>query len=162
MSRPNILWICTDQQRWNTLGCYGNQYVRTPNLDQLAHRGALLEHAYSQSPEGMQGKSFWQLLLGQVDADHHRKDVYSEYYNAMPWLKDPTAQLTMLRTEHHKIVVDHSHSAGELYDLREDPCETKNLWDVSEAQPLKAAMLVRLCNRMAWTVDPLPARQAPW
>ena len=33
--KPNILWICTDQQRFDTLGCYGNPYVHTPNLDRL-------------------------------------------------------------------------------------------------------------------------------
>lgn len=50
MSKPNILWICTDQQRWDTLGCYGNKYVRTPVLDELAASGTLFNHAYSQSP----------------------------------------------------------------------------------------------------------------
>ena len=35
-NRPNILWLCTDQQRFDTLGCYGNPYVRTPHLDKLA------------------------------------------------------------------------------------------------------------------------------
>ena len=49
-ARPNILWICTDQQRFDTLGCYGNPWVRTPNLDALAEEGVLFEHAYTQSP----------------------------------------------------------------------------------------------------------------
>ena len=35
MKRPNILWICTDQQRFDTLGCYGNRWVHTPNLEIL-------------------------------------------------------------------------------------------------------------------------------
>ena len=39
MRRPNILWICTDQQRWDTLGCCGNSFVRTPNVDWLAEKG---------------------------------------------------------------------------------------------------------------------------
>lgn len=50
MKKPNILWICTDQQRFDTLGCYGNRYVRTPNLDRLAKQGVLFEQAYCQSP----------------------------------------------------------------------------------------------------------------
>ena len=50
MVRPNILWICTDQQRFDTLGCYGNTFVRTPNLDRLAEAGTLFENAFSQSP----------------------------------------------------------------------------------------------------------------
>ncbi|MCB0072387.1 MAG: sulfatase-like hydrolase/transferase, partial [Caldilineaceae bacterium] len=49
-ARPNILWICTDQQRWDTLGCYGNPHVHTPNLDRLAAQGTVFTHAYSQSP----------------------------------------------------------------------------------------------------------------
>lgn len=49
MARPNILWICTDQQRFDTLGCYGNGFVRTPNVDRLAKQGVLFEQAYAQS-----------------------------------------------------------------------------------------------------------------
>lgn len=48
--RPNILWICTDQQRFDTLGCYGNRFVKTPNIDRLAARGIRFTHAYCQSP----------------------------------------------------------------------------------------------------------------
>ncbi|MFW6154028.1 MAG: sulfatase-like hydrolase/transferase [Planctomycetota bacterium] len=48
--RPNILWICSDQQRWDTLGCYGNPFVATPNLDRLAREGMCFERAYAQSP----------------------------------------------------------------------------------------------------------------
>jgi arylsulfatase A-like enzyme len=48
--RPNILWITTDQQRWDTLGCLGNPHVRTPHLDRLAANGALFPLAFCQSP----------------------------------------------------------------------------------------------------------------
>ncbi|MCY4525674.1 MAG: sulfatase-like hydrolase/transferase, partial [Anaerolineaceae bacterium] len=47
---PNILWICTDQQRHDTLGCYGNDYVRTPHLDRLAAAGMRFTRAFCQSP----------------------------------------------------------------------------------------------------------------
>ena len=47
---PNILLICTDQQRWDTLGCYGNFNARTPVLDNLAKEGTLFERCYVQSP----------------------------------------------------------------------------------------------------------------
>ncbi len=48
--QPNILWICTDSQRWDTLGCYGNRHVDSPNVDRLAGEGTLFEHCYAQSP----------------------------------------------------------------------------------------------------------------
>jgi arylsulfatase A-like enzyme len=50
MARPNILWVCTDQQRYDTLGCYGNEHVETPTIDQLAADGVRFEGAYCQSP----------------------------------------------------------------------------------------------------------------
>ena len=34
--KPNVLWICTDQQRYDTLRCNGNDRIDTPNLDALA------------------------------------------------------------------------------------------------------------------------------
>ena len=48
--KPNILWICTDQQRRDTLGCYGNPFTHTPNIDALAAESVRLEGMYSQSP----------------------------------------------------------------------------------------------------------------
>ena len=47
--RPNILWICTDQQRYDTIGALGNPHIRTPNLDRLVEQGVAFTHAHSQS-----------------------------------------------------------------------------------------------------------------
>ena len=47
---PNILWICTDQQRWDTIGALGNPHVDTPNVDRLVREGVAFTHAYCQSP----------------------------------------------------------------------------------------------------------------
>src|SRR5512137_2988118 len=45
--RPNILFIYTDDQSWNTLSCYnGRPWVRTPNIDRLAAEGTRFSHAY--------------------------------------------------------------------------------------------------------------------
>ena len=46
----NILWICTDQQRFDTLGCTGNEWVHTPNLDRLASEGVLFETLMHKAP----------------------------------------------------------------------------------------------------------------
>ncbi|MFV0332472.1 MAG: sulfatase [Tropicimonas sp.] len=50
MTRPNILWICTDQQRWDTLSGLGFPGARTPCLDRLAGEGVTFTRAYTQSP----------------------------------------------------------------------------------------------------------------
>ncbi len=49
-SRPNILWIQTDEQRPDSLGCYGSAWAKTPNLDELASRGVVFRNAVCQSP----------------------------------------------------------------------------------------------------------------
>ncbi|HLT61160.1 MAG TPA: sulfatase-like hydrolase/transferase, partial [Microlunatus sp.] len=48
--RPNILLLCTDQQRFDALGAAGNPEIHTPNLDRLAGAGARFTQCYVQSP----------------------------------------------------------------------------------------------------------------
>lgn len=50
MSLPNILLIMTDQQRFDSLGCYGFEAANTPNLDGLAADGVVFEHCYVNNP----------------------------------------------------------------------------------------------------------------
>ena len=45
----NVLYIISDDLR-DTVGCYGNTAVKTPNIDRLAQRGVCFERAYAQYP----------------------------------------------------------------------------------------------------------------
>ncbi|MDL5510493.1 sulfatase-like hydrolase/transferase [Arenibacter sp. M-2] len=47
--RPNILWI-TSEDNSAFLGCYGDEFANTPNLDKLASEGFLYTHAYANAP----------------------------------------------------------------------------------------------------------------
>jgi len=49
-SRPNFLFIMTDQQRWDTVGAARPGELRTPNLDRLAAAGCNFGNAYCQGP----------------------------------------------------------------------------------------------------------------
>ena len=122
----------------------------------------LLDAAGLERHPGMQGRSLWPLLTGRSNSDAHRDDVYCESYAAAGPGRDPKDYLTMLRTRAHKLIAVHGLDCGELYDLENDPDETHNLWSSAEHQDLKLTMLRRLCDRMAWTVDPLPPRTAAW
>lgn len=37
--RPNIIFILTDDQRWDHLGCMGHPFLKTPGMDRLASEG---------------------------------------------------------------------------------------------------------------------------
>ncbi|MCY3796168.1 MAG: sulfatase-like hydrolase/transferase [Chloroflexi bacterium] len=47
---PNILLIMTDQHRWDYLGCYGADFVDTPNIDRLAASGLRFTNAFTSAP----------------------------------------------------------------------------------------------------------------
>ena len=44
--RPNVLLICTDQQRRDTMACYGNDFVQSPNVNALAEESFVFENCY--------------------------------------------------------------------------------------------------------------------
>ncbi|MBD3672886.1 MAG: sulfatase-like hydrolase/transferase [Planctomycetaceae bacterium] len=47
--RPNILWI-TSEDNGPHLGCYGDEYADTPNIDSIAEQGVIYQHAWSTAP----------------------------------------------------------------------------------------------------------------
>lgn len=48
--QPNIVFILTDDLGWNDLGCYGNKFNETTNLDKLAESGIRFTQAYAACP----------------------------------------------------------------------------------------------------------------
>ncbi len=46
MKELNILYITSDQQRWDTLGCI-NPTIKTPNIDRLYEKGMVFKRAYT-------------------------------------------------------------------------------------------------------------------
>ena len=66
--RPNILFLCTDQQRGDSLNCAGAIWAVTPNLDRLAHDGALFQNCYVQNPVCSPSRA--SLFTGKYVANH--------------------------------------------------------------------------------------------
>ena len=48
--RPNLVFVFSDQQSSDMLGCYGNKQVISPNLDRLADQGVRFNHCISSAP----------------------------------------------------------------------------------------------------------------
>ncbi len=49
LSVPNVLFVMTDQQRFDTIAALGNKHIYTPNLDRLVRRGITFTNAYSHA-----------------------------------------------------------------------------------------------------------------
>jgi arylsulfatase A-like enzyme len=48
--KPNIIFILTDDQRWDALGYSGNKIIQTPEMDKLAENGAYFRNAIVTTP----------------------------------------------------------------------------------------------------------------
>ena len=46
-SKPNIIYFMADDLGIGELGCYGQEYIDTPNIDKLAKQGKLFNNMYS-------------------------------------------------------------------------------------------------------------------
>jgi arylsulfatase A-like enzyme len=72
--RPNILLIMTDQQRWDSLGCYGQRAIETPKLDRLAAAGARFDACYTPCPICTPARA--SLMTGQHVLEHGVTKLY--------------------------------------------------------------------------------------
>ena len=73
--RPNIVLIVTDNQSEKLLGAYGNEDIRTPNIDRIAEEGMLFTHAFAAS--GVCSPTRASIMTGLMPSQHG-------VHNAMP------------------------------------------------------------------------------
>jgi arylsulfatase A-like enzyme len=75
--RPNILWITSEDNSYQWIGCYGNAQAQTPRIDALAKDGILFEHAYSNAPVCAVARST--LLMGTYAVTMGTQHMRSRY-----------------------------------------------------------------------------------
>jgi N-acetylglucosamine-6-sulfatase len=66
--QPNIVFVLVDDLRWDDLGCTGNPFIKTPNIDRIAHEGASFRNAFSMTP--LCSPSRASILTGQCAHTH--------------------------------------------------------------------------------------------
>ena len=80
-SKPNLLFIMTDQQRFDAMSCAGNTLLETPNMDRLAREGVMFRNAYAANPVCVPARAVFLTGLSPVNirvegnGDHTSKDV---------------------------------------------------------------------------------------
>lgn len=64
MKRPNILFLMSDEHRFDVAGFMGNSLVKTPNLDRLAKDAVIFDNAYAHNPICVPGRQC--MMSGQM------------------------------------------------------------------------------------------------
>ncbi|WP_165813892.1 sulfatase family protein [Terrimonas sp.] len=79
-SRPNIIFILTDDQRYDALGAAGNNIIHTPNIDSIAQRGVLFRNAYVTTAICCVSRA--SILTGQYMSRHKIEDFATPFSDA--------------------------------------------------------------------------------
>jgi len=96
--KPNIIFILTDDQRWDALGIAGNKIIQTPQMDALASSGTYFKNAFSTTPICAASRA--SILTGLYERTHG-------YTFQKPKLRAPYAEMI-----YPKIFKDHGYHVG--------------------------------------------------
>ncbi|MBN2381993.1 sulfatase [bacterium] len=77
--RPNIFLITTDSVRSDFLGCYGNHWIKTPNMDQISRKGHTFTAMYNQSPYTVPALA--SIMTSLYPQQHNARNVLLEQKN---------------------------------------------------------------------------------
>ena len=81
-TRPNVVVVFTDDQRWDAMGCAGNPFLKTPNLDRLAREGARFANAFCTT--SLCSPSRASMLSGLYAHAHKVLDNFTEFPASLP------------------------------------------------------------------------------
>lgn len=93
--RPNVIFILADDMGYGDLACYGNNYIKTPNIDRLAKTGTSFTQAYAGS--GISSPSRCTLMTGRNSGNSRIRDNQC-YAGGLTGLKiNPKGDTTIVR-----------------------------------------------------------------
>ena len=84
VQQPNILFILCDDMGYGDLACYGQPYIHTPNIDQMAREGMRFTQAYAGSPVSAPSRAT--IMTGQHTGHTHVRGN-KEYWRNVPMVK---------------------------------------------------------------------------
>lgn len=109
--RPNIVFILSDNQRWDFMGCVGHPFVKTPNMDRLAKEGVLFSNAFVTT--SLCSPSRASFLTGQYAQTHGVQT------NMTPWNDKNITFLELLKSAGYDTAfIGKWHMPGKTPNLR--------------------------------------------
>lgn len=82
--KPNIIFILCDDMGYGDLACYGQKYIQTPHIDQMAEDGMMFTQAYAGSPVSAPSRA--SIMTGQHSGHGHVRGN-KEYWRNVPTMK---------------------------------------------------------------------------
>ena len=76
-SRPNIMWVTSEDNSYHWIGCYGNKDAKTPHIDKLAADGIRYKFAYANAPVCAVARNT--LILGRYACGTGTHNMRSRY-----------------------------------------------------------------------------------
>ena len=118
---PNILWI-TSEDNSPFLGCYGDSFATTPNLDKLALQGFLYTHAYANAPVSAPTRNTILTGIYACSGGHHHMRSQNEKSDLIRPYPEFLRQAGYYCTNNSK----------EDYNM--NPAQNKGIWDESSGK----------------------------
>ena len=109
--KPNIIFILSDDHRWDAMGNMGHPFIQTPSLDRLAQEGIRFNNAFVTTP--LCSPSRASFLTGQYPHRHGVKN------NLTPWDDRNVTFLELLKKAGYKTAfIGKWHMPGRLPDIQ--------------------------------------------
>src|ERR1700757_2795595 len=80
--RPNVVFILTDDQRWDCMSCAGHPFLKTPNTDRIAHEGVRFANAFCTT--SLCSPSRASFLSGLYAHSHGVNNNFTDYPTNLP------------------------------------------------------------------------------
>ena len=91
LKKPNIVVYLSDDHGWEYLGCYGNEHIQTPHLDDIAEEGIRFTHAFTPTPTCAPSRST--LYTGLYPARHGAMGNHTECHAHLKTLPSTLREL---------------------------------------------------------------------
>lgn len=103
--KPNIVFVFSDQHNASVMGCEGDPYIKTPNLDKLASKGVRLTNCYSPSPLCVPCRT--SLLTGRMP---HQTKTYNNFIELSS--DEPTMAHSLTIAGYETVLAGRMHFCG--------------------------------------------------
>jgi arylsulfatase A-like enzyme len=133
--RPNVIFILADDLGWRDLGCTGSKFYETPNLARLAARGMRFTEAYAACPVCSPTRA--SILTGKypvrfpitdyIPGNRRERPERPLFWHYPHYGNQGGAPCGAMRLGDLKLFKWFEDDRVELYNLRDDPGETRDL-----------------------------------